>query len=304
MQEVCGASGPTPHNSTVQDRPIMSNPPNKLALISGGGALPVEIATYLAKTQRPYTVVRIEGLSDTALNDHPGHTLGLGDFAKLFEILSVEQCKAVCMCGYVQRPDFDTMQKDQGGANVLPGIQSAGRGGDDSLLRQVAKVIASQGYHIEGAHEANPDLLIGQGLQAGPDPSPDAMEDAQEAMRVAAAIGALDIGQAVVVAGRITLAVEAQEGTQAMLGRITSLSPSIRGSIANRKGILAKLAKPIQDLRLDMPTIGLSTVEDAAAAGLCGIVARARHLLIIDKPAVYARAHDLGIFIYGHDDHA
>lgn len=275
----------------------------KIALISGGGALPVEIADYFARTGRPYTVIRINGLSDPQLDTHPGHTLGLGDFARLFEILSAEACRAVTMCGYVQRPDFDTMKKDEGGASVLPGIQSAGRGGDDSLLRQVAKVIASQGYHIEGAHEADPDLLIGVGLQAGPEPSPDAMEDAQEAMRVATAIGALDIGQAVVVAGRVTLAVEAQEGTQAMLERITSLSQAVRGSLLNRKGVLAKLAKPIQDLRIDMPTIGVSTVDDAAAAGLCGIVARARHLLIVDKPAVYARANALGVFIYGHDDH-
>lgn len=277
----------------------MSN--GKLALISGGGALPVEVARYLKHTGRPYTVVRIQGLSDPELGDHAGHDLSLGDFVRLFQILATEQVKAVTMCGYVQRPDFDTMQKDHG-AQHLHSIQSAGRGGDDSLLRQVAQVIVSQGYHIEGAHEANPDLLIGAGLQAGPDPSPEAMEDAQEAMRVAAAIGALDIGQAVVVAGRITLAVEAQEGTQAMLSRITSLNPSLRGTTDKRKGVLAKLAKPIQDLRLDMPTIGLQTVEDVAAAGLCGIVARRQALLIVDKAAVYARATELGIFIYGHDE--
>ncbi len=276
-------------------------PNTKLALISGGGGLPVEVATYLARTGRPYAVIRIESLSDPALDAHPGHTLGLGDFARLFEILATEACQSVCMLGYVKRPDFDTMDKDDGGAKVLPSIQSAGRGGDDSLLRQVAKVIASQGYHIEGAHEANPDLLIGSGLQAGPDPSPEAMEDAQEALRIAAAIGALDIGQAVVVAGRITLGVEAQEGTQGLLHRIPTLSPALRGSIANRKGVLAKLAKPIQDLRLDMPTIGISTIEDAAAAGLCGIVARSHALLIVDKPAVYARAAELGIFIHGQD---
>jgi DUF1009 family protein len=275
----------------------MSNS-SKLALISGGGALPVEIARYLQRTGRSYTVIRIEGLSDAELDAHPGHTLGLGDFPRLFEILASEQVKAVTMCGYVQRPDFDTLRKDQ----HLQSIQSAGRGGDDSLLRQVAKVIASQGYYIQGAHEANPDLLIGSGLQAGPDPSPEAMEDAQEAMRVAAAIGALDIGQAVVVAGRITLAVEAQEGTQAMLGRIHTLNPALRGTLANRKGVLAKLAKPIQDLRLDMPTIGVQTIEDIATAGLCGIVAKSYALLIVDKPAVFARAAELGVFIYGHED--
>ena len=273
----------------------------KLALIAGGGQLPVEVAEYAARTNRPYIVVRIEGLSDEALNAHPGHTLGLGDFARLFEILAIEQCKAVTMCGYVQRPDFNTFDRGAANTQALSSIQQAGRGGDDSLLRQVAKVIASQGYHIEGAHEANPDLLIADGLQAGPDPSPEAMEDAQEALRIASAIGGLDIGQAVVVAGRVTLAVEAQEGTQNLLRRIPTLPANIRGSLAQRKGVLAKLPKPIQDLRLDMPTIGISTVEDASAAGLSGIVGRKDHLLIVDKPAVFAKAVELGLFIYGLD---
>jgi len=274
----------------------------KLALIAGGGGLPVEIANHLRATGRPYIVIRIETLSDAALDDHPGHTLGLGDFLKLFEILSAEACKAVCMCGYVQRPDFDTMKRDEMGARVLPAIQSAGRGGDDSLLRQLANVITAQGYVIEGAHEANPDLLIGSGLQAGPDLSPAVMEDAQKALSIAAAIGKLDIGQAVIVAGGVTLAVEAQEGTQAMLRRIPSLHGTLRGTPEARKGVLAKLAKPIQDLRLDMPTIGIATVDDVAEAGLCGIVARSHHLLIVDKPAVFARAAEKGIFIHGHDD--
>lgn len=274
----------------------------KLALIAGGGDLPVEIAAHLRAAGRPYIVIRIENLSDAALNDHPGHRLGLGDFLKLFEILSSEQCRAVCMCGYVQRPDFEAMKRDDMGARVLPTLQSAGRAGDDSLLRQLANIITAQGYVIEGAHEANPDLLIGSGLQAGPDLSPAAMEDAQKALQVAAAIGQLDIGQAVVVADGVTLAVEAQEGTQAMLRRIPLLNAALRGTASARKGVLAKLAKPIQDLRLDMPTIGVATVNDVAAAGLCGIVARSHHLLIVDKPAVFARAAEKGVFIYGHDD--
>ncbi len=274
----------------------------KLALISGGGPLPVEVAAYLAKTQRPYIVIRIDGLSDPALDARPGHTLGLSDVIQLFTVLSNEQVKAVCMCGYVKRPDFTALDANRVGGG-LASIQQASRGGDDKLLRQVAGVIEAQGYTIEGAHEANPDLLIGGGLQAGPHPTPEQMEDAHEAMRVATAIGALDIGQAAVVAGKVTLAVEAQEGTQAMLARVATLPQTQRGTADARKGTLAKVAKPIQDLRLDMPAIGIQTVEDVAAAGLAGIVGRAGNLLILDKPAVFARAEALGIFIHGDHGH-
>ena len=274
----------------------------KFALISGGGPLPVEIADYLARTQRPYIVIRIKDLSDPALDAHPGHTLGLSDVMQLFMILSQEQVKAVGMCGYVTRPDFSKLDAGTVG-DGLAAIQSGARGGDDKLLRQVAAVIEAQGYTIEGAHEANPELLIGGGLQAGPPPSPEQMEDAHEAMRVATAIGALDIGQAAVVAGRVTLAVEAQEGTQAMLARVATLPQTQRGTSDARKGVLAKVAKPIQDLRLDMPAIGVQTVEDVAAAGLAGIVGRVGSLIVLDKPTVYARAAELGIFIHGDHGH-
>ncbi|MGZ3298453.1 MAG: DUF1009 domain-containing protein, partial [Asticcacaulis sp.] len=118
-------------------------PDTKLALISGGGPLPVEVATYLKRTGRPYTVIRIDGLSDEALNAHPGHTLGLSDVMQLFTVLGSEQVKSVCMCGYVKRPDFATLDKDRVG-DGLAAIQHASRGGDDRLLRQVAAVIEAQ----------------------------------------------------------------------------------------------------------------------------------------------------------------
>ncbi|MEI9905259.1 MAG: hypothetical protein WDN06_15880 [Asticcacaulis sp.] len=125
----------------------MSQPNSKLALISGGGGLPVEVADYLARTGRSYTVVRIDGLSDPALADHPNHVLGLGDFARLFGLLAEEQCKAVCMCGYVQRPDFDTMKRDEGGARVLPGIQAAG-----PRRRRQPAASGRQGYRQPGLY--------------------------------------------------------------------------------------------------------------------------------------------------------
>lgn len=272
----------------------------KLGLIAGGGLVPVEIARYLRRTGRPYSVIRLAGLADPELSDHPGHEIDIGHFQHIFMTLAQDACQAVCMVGYVKRPDFDTMKRDDGGAAHLPSIQAAGKGGDDSLLRQVARVFESQGYVIEGAHQANPELLLEPGLAVGAPPSAEVMTDIEEAFRVAHAIGALDIGQAAVVAGGITLAVEAQEGTDALLKRIATLSPVLTGTPEHRKGVLAKVAKPIQDLRLDMPTIGVQTVEAAAAAGLAGIVGQAGALLVVDKARVYDRARELGLFIYGH----
>lgn len=272
----------------------------KIGLIAGGGAVPVEVARYLKQSGRAYYVVRLEGMAEAELSDHPGRDISVGHFAEIFNALAQAQVRHICMVGYVRRPDFSKLQRDSGGAVHLPVIEQAGRGGDDGLLRQVARMFEAQGFVIEGAHEANPQLLLTEGLLAGPEPSPVVREDLEEAFRIATAIGALDIGQAAVVAGKITLAIEAQEGTDAMLRRIPTLPQPLIGNIHNRKGVLAKVCKPIQDRRLDMPTIGVATVEAASEAGLCGIVGQAGSILVVDKARTFARAEELGLFIYGH----
>jgi len=272
----------------------------KLGLIAGGGSVPVEVARYLHQSGRDYYIIRLEGMAEAELAAHPGREVSVGHFAEIFTALVAAQVQHVCMVGYVKRPDFSTLSRDSGGASHLPAIEQAGRGGDDGLLRQVARSFEAQGFVIEGAHEANPQLLLTEGLLAGPEPDEAGRADLEEAFRIATAIGALDIGQAAVVAGRITLAVEAQEGTDAMLRRIPALSRPLIGSADNRKGVLAKVCKPIQDRRLDMPTIGVATVEAAHAAGLCGIVGQAGSILVVDKARTFARAAELGLFLYGH----
>ena len=97
----------------------------------------------------------------------------------------------------------------------------------------------------------------------------------------------------------LVLAVEAQEGTDAMLSRVASLPADLRGSETDRKGALAKAPKPIQDLRIDMPVIGPRTIELAAAAGLAGVAGVAGRLILIDRVGVIEAADRLGLFVWG-----
>ena len=112
-------------------------------------------------------------------------------------------------------------------------------------------------------------------------------------------MGALDIGQAVVVANGLVLAVEAQEGTDAMLQRCADLPRALRSHAAAAAGVLAKAVKPIQDRRVDLPTIGPATIEAAARAGLVGVVGEAGALLVVDRDQVIQTADDLGLFVFG-----
>ena len=117
-------------------------------------------------------------------------------------------------------------------------------------------------------------------------PTDEQLADLRKALHVAETSGELDIGQGAVVCDGLVLAVEAQEGTDAMLARVADLPADLRGAPSARKGVLAKAPKPIQDLRVDLPTIGARTVELAAAAGLAGVGGVAGQLIVIDRAAI------------------
>jgi DUF1009 family protein len=143
------------------------------------------------------------------------------------------------------------------------------------------------------------DLTLPEGRFGGLDPGPDDLVDVDRALEAARAIGRLDIGQGAVSCKGLILALEAQEGTDAMLSRVADLPATIRGVPQSRRGVLAKAAKPGQETRVDLPTIGPRTVTAAAAAGLTGIVGEAGRLIVVDRETTRARADELGLFVLG-----
>ena len=123
--------------------------------------------------------------------------------------------------------------------------------------------------------------------------------DILRALEAARAIGRLDAGQAAVACEGLILALEAQEGTDAMLERVASLPRALRGARGDPRGVLAKACKPGQELRVDLPTIGPRTVHLAAAAGLCGLVGEVGRLLILERLETVRLADELGLFLFG-----
>jgi DUF1009 family protein len=271
----------------------------KLGLIAGGGALPVEIAEHCQRSGRPLFVVRLRGFAGDGLAPYAGAEVGIAELGKCLKALKRAGCEAVCLAGNVSRPDFTALKPDLRGLAVLPrAIAAAGRG-DDALLRLLLGEFEKEGFAIEGAHEVMDDLTLPRGALGRHAPPPQAMADIDRALEVARAIGRLDVGQGAVVCDGLVLAVEAQEGTDAMLGRVAELPAALRGRPGALRGVLAKAPKPIQETRIDMPTIGRATVEGAARAGLAGIVGEAGRLLVLDRDALIELADELGVFVYG-----
>ncbi|ALL13422.1 UDP-2,3-diacylglucosamine diphosphatase [Caulobacter henricii] len=271
----------------------------KLGLIAGGGALPVELAAHCQAAGRPFSVMRLRSFAEPSLADYAGVEVGLGEFGKIFKALRAENCEVVCFAGTVDRPDFAAIMPDLRGMAVIPGLISAARQGDDALLRRVLLEFEKEGFEVEGAHEVVGELTLPPGPLGAHAPRPEDRPDIDRALLVARAIGNLDVGQGAVVCEGLVLAVEAQEGTDAMLRRVADLPEVIRGTAEARRGVLAKAPKPIQETRVDLPTIGVATLQRAARAGLAGIVGEAGRLLIVDRAAVIACADDLGLFVLG-----
>ncbi len=271
----------------------------KLGLISGGGALPITLAQQCLAVGRPVFVIRLKGMAEEALQAFDGADVGIAELGKCFAALKAAGCEAVCLAGIVKRPDFASLKPDLRGVKAFAGAIAAARGGDDALLRFLVKEFESEGFAVEGAHEVAAGLSLPTGALGRVAPTAEQMADIRKAFMVAGEIGRMDIGQGAVVCDGLVLALEAQEGTDAMLARTAGLPQELRGDAMRRKGVIAKRPKPTQDQRVDLPAIGVTTVEGAAAAGLAGVVGEAGRVLVLDRAAVIVAADSLGLFVYG-----
>ena len=270
-----------------------------LGLIAGLGELPVAIAENAVATGQGVYVLRLKGFEEPRLEQYPGAIVGLGEIGVVLDRLRAAGCRDVVFAGNVSRPDFKNLKLDLKGIALLPKVIAEARKGDDALLRVLVTEFEKNGFRVIGSDAAHASLLAPEGHIAGPRPRTRDLQDIEVAARVAASTGALDIGQGCVVCDGLVLAVEAQEGTDEMLRRCARLPEAIRGTSHDRRGVLVKRPKPVQERRIDLPTTGVSTVELAAAAGLAGIGIEAGGALMLNRALMVQRAGELGVFIFG-----
>ena len=271
----------------------------KLGVIAGGGELPVVLAEHCAATGRPYFVTRIAPYADASLGAHPGVVHGLGLMGARMAALREAGCDAVVMLGQVPRPDLGALELDDGARAMIPALLAALPNGDDALLRAVLSEFERNGFRVLGVEEVMSDLLAQLGAWGSHAPNDKHLRDVKLGARAAAAIGAFDIGQGVVACDGLILAVEAQEGTDKMLHRVGELPTTVRGNAEQRRGVLVKRPKPIQERRIDLPTIGVRTIERAAAAGLAGVAVEAGAALAVRRDEIIAAADAASMFVYG-----
>ena len=282
----------------IQDQKRVEDPPqaSRIGIIAGGGSLPLAVAEAARESGcRPF-IIGLTGNASAEIERFPHAYAGIGQIGLTLRTLRREGCQRIVLVGSLRRPNLFRLKLDSGFFRHLPQLLRLFKGGDDAVLRRVARFFEAQGFEVEGVHSVARRLLAPPGAFSSKSPDAAALDDIRLGFRVARALGSLDIGQGAVVARQYVLAVEAAEGTDAMLRRCRELN---NWGFKSRKGVLVKAPKPGQDLRLDMPVIGPRTVELAAEVGLAGIAVAAGAVLLAEQQELVEKADKLGLFLYG-----
>jgi UDP-2,3-diacylglucosamine hydrolase len=269
----------------------VDNNAGPLGILAGGGTLPRRVAEAAAAQGRPVFIVAFAGQFDPAtVEGFPHIALRIGEAGRIIAEMRKAGVVDLVMAGGVRRPSISELGLDWRGVQLFARIGARALG-DDGLLAAIGQELEREGFRLMGVSEILAGGVIPAGLMGHHQPDEQGRADIAHGFEVARALGAVDIGQAVVVQQGLVLGVEAIEGTDALLRRVGPLKREGPG------GVLVKVAKPQQDRRIDLPTIGPATVRLAAEAGLRGIAVEAGVTILLDQTEAVAAADAAGLFL-------
>jgi UDP-2,3-diacylglucosamine hydrolase len=280
----------------------------KLGLIAGNGRFPFLLLDAARAQGFEVVVAAIREETDPEINHRAAcdervkvYWLSLGELSRLIETFQKEGVKAAVMAGQVKHKQiFSSIRPDWRLAKLLLNLRTRNT---DMLLGAVAKVLADEGIELMKSTAFLEPLLAQEGVLTRRAPDEDERKNIEYGLSVARAVAGFDIGQTVVVAAQACVAVEAMEGTDATIERAGRLMQTLGeedsrpASTLERRLTVVKVAKPKQDLRFDVPVIGIRTIETMAGAGASCLAIEAGHTLLFDREALLRRADDSGIAI-------
>lgn len=289
----------------------MSTP--ALAVVAGEGALPSLVMSHLDQAGRGYYLCELEGYPSPDRADRPVIRFRVETLGSFIADLTERGVEEICFAGRIGRPKLDPGAIDSATMPLVPRMMQALQSGDDAALRLLLSFFHEQGITPRGAHELRPDLLPQPGVLSARHPEDRHKTDAARGADIIAAMGAVDIGQSCIVAGGQALAVETMGGTDWMMQSLLTQAeplradvtaalfgrgPSRRGANLPEGGVLIKAAKPNQELRIDMPVIGLDTIRRACQVGLEGLVIEAGRVMVLDAPRCIDLADRAEMFLW------
>ena len=264
---------------------------NKIGIIAGGGQFPLLFAKAASKQGLKVYVAAHKGETDETLADHVEQLqwVKLGQLGKIIDFFKRVGVKKAAFIGSITKINiFRDVRPDLKGLGLWNKINIKQ---DDAILCAVADRLEKDGIEIVASTVYVPELLFPQGILSRKKPTKDQMSDITFGWEIARSLGNLDIGQCVVVRNKTVLAVEAIEGTDATILR--------GGTLGKEKAVVVKQKKPNQDLRFDLPAIGLKTIDSMKEVRAAVLAVEAEYALFFDRDAVIRAADRAGIVVIG-----
>jgi len=266
-----------------------------LGIIAGKGNLPAQLIKHCQDNCRPFFVLAFEeSFEPEVMGGVPHAVVRLGAVGEALSHLRGAGVSDIVMAGGIKRPAMSSLKPDAAGAKLLKKIGLAIFGGDDALLKAITSFFEEENFTVVGVDQILKNIVAPAGILGNITPDKNSMADIMLGMREAKNLGALDIGQAVIIENGKLLATENAEGTDAMILACAKLR-----SHKPKGGILVKAKKPGQEEKVDLPSIGVQTIENMHKAGLVGVAVEAYSSLIIDREELIKKADEYAIFVIG-----
>ena len=260
-----------------------------IGLIFGDTSFPIEILKKVKKKKIKYLIIDLSK-SKKFKRDRASYSISIGQFGKIIKILKQNNCKKVLFAGKVSKPNFSKLKLDLKGIYYIPRIIKASKLGDAAILKEIIKILNQKSIKTISSITFNPELSLKKGNYSKITPNKEDKKDIKIAITTLNKLANYNFSQGTVVRNKKVIAIEGIGGTEKMLKKCKS------NKIKN-KGVLVKFPKKKQDLRVDLPSVGLETLKQCKTARLKGIVLKSKQNIFLDKKKCINYANKNKIFI-------
>tara|TARA_B100001123_G_C15274907_1_gene1011776 strand:+ start:901 stop:1695 length:795 start_codon:yes stop_codon:yes gene_type:complete len=245
-----------------------------IGLIFGETHFPIEILKKIKKIKIKYFIIDLSK-KNKFKKDQNSNKVSIGEFGKIIKIFKNKNCKKVLFAGKVQKPHFSKLKLDLKGVYYLPRVIRSSKLGDAALLKEIIKILKREGINTISSLTYNPELALKKGFYTNIKPNSEDKINIKKAILTLNSLGRYNFSQGVIVRNKKVVAIEGREGTQKMIEK------SKNKKLTN-KGVLVKFPKKKQDLRIDLPTIGLETLTKCKSSGIKGIVLKSKKNVFLE----------------------
>jgi len=259
-----------------------------IGLIFGETHFPIQILKKVKKKHLKYLIIDLT--KGRFKKDKQSYNVSIGQFGKIIKILKDNKCKKVLFAGKVKKPNFSKLRLDFKGLYYIPRIIKNSKLGDAAILKEIIKILKQERISTVSSLTFNPELTLKKGNYSRVKPNKEDKIDIKKAITTLSRLGKYNFSQGAVVRNRKVVAIEGRGGTQKMLKRCKSKK-------FRNKGVLAKFPKKKQDLRIDLPAIGLKTLTQCKSAGLKGIVLKSMQNVFLERKKCISFANKNKMFI-------